>query len=81
MKYYTVITKVRKEISRDEAKLLIVEARYFPDYNDIVAYSSNNNGYLQREYILPAPFDFRWYNDEQLLNYARDNIPDILNIG
>ena len=71
-----VITRV--EISKDEAKSMISEARFYRDPDEVVAYH-NYNGMLRAMYsIRSLPEDISYMSDEELLEFARDNIPETL---
>ena len=81
---YTKVIKCVKEISKEEAKLLISEARIFPRNSDknksdcpveLDVYSSDKGKMLYNMFTLPIDETFRDKTEEELLEYARENIP------
>ena len=85
----SVLTQV--EISRDEARLLVVEARYYPASNhlpaEIVAYE-RIGGMLHRIFwfseiplYLLFVTDLDTVDEAARLEYARDNMPDNVRFG
>lgn len=82
----SVLTQV--EISRDEARLLVVEARYYPASDtipnhlpaEIVAYE-RIGGMLHRAFRLSEIPDVDLTDGAALLRYARDNMPDNVRFG
>jgi len=81
---YTKVIKCVKEISKEEAKLLISEARIFPHNSDknksdcpveLDVYSSDKGKMLYNMFTLPIDETFRDKTEEELLEYARENIP------
>ena len=84
----SVLTQV--EISRDEARLLVVEARYYPAWKmipdhlhlpaEIVAYE-RIGGMLHRAFRLSEIPDIDLTDEAALLEYARDNMPDNVRFG
>lgn len=78
----SVLTQV--EISRDEARSLVVEARYYPASNhlpaEIVAYE-RIGGMLHRIFWFSEIPDLDTVDEAALLEYARDNMPDNVRFG
>lgn len=70
-----LVVKV-SEISEEEAKQLIIEARSFTDPDEIVAYSQSNiaGHLLHRLFSMPVPPG--GVEEDDLLEYVRNNIPD-----
>lgn len=76
---YTKPVMVTKEISKDEARALLVEARPSKGKSgvEVDAYQ-NINGMLYRVFTLSVPHDFNG-DEAGLLEFARNNIPDEIN--
>jgi len=79
----SVLTQV--EITQDEARLLVVEARYYPasnnlTYRKIVAYE-RIGGMLHRIFWFSEIPDIDLTDEAALLEYARDNMPDSVRFG
>ena len=72
---YTRPVRVSKEISKDEAKSLLVEARVVNlSQSRVLDVYQNCGGTLYRVFSLEIPNDFEEPDD--LLEYARSHIPD-----
>jgi hypothetical protein len=72
---YTKTVLVRKEISKDEAKAKLTEARVVGMEIDVY---QNIGGTLFRVFTIPAPAFFD-LDPNLLLEYARNHIPDEIN--
>lgn len=81
---YTKVIKVRKEISKEEARSLIYEVRlpFHKDDGGKLYVYQNIGGMLHRLFTLDIPEDWRETKSEEfLLAYARDNMPEDIHFG
>lgn len=85
---FTKSVLAQVEISRDEARLLVVEARYYPASStiphhlpaEIVAYE-RIGGMSHRAFRLSEIPNIDLTDEAALLEYARDNMPDNVRFG
>ncbi len=79
--YTKIITYQDKiEIAKKEAQSLIVEARIWSVDSELDVFKQAHHGMISKVFTLSIPSDWSIDNktEEELLQYARDNIPDNL---